>query len=301
MDMPRRIIEKALDCGVNFFDTANGYHGGAAETILGTVLAEHPRGSYAIATKVYSARGEWPTQRGLSRKHIFDEVHKSLKRLNTDYIDLYYCHWYDSETPISETLCAMSDLIKQGLILYYGVSNWTAAQIAYGLREIERYGLYSIAANQPTYNMLNRYIEAESIPLCAREGIGQVVYSPLAQGVLTGKYKLGGEYPKDSRAVNPRAGGGISVFDYLSDETLETVEKLRILADEAGITLTEMALAWTLREPNVSSALVGASVPEQIKLNAAAVEKKLSPDLLERIEDTLASSKHMPKHHIIPW
>ena len=250
---------------------------------------------------MYFPQGDGQNQKGLSRKHIFTEVYKSLKRLNTDYLDLYYCHWYDNETPIGETLSAMNDLVRKGDILYYGVSNWTAAQIAYGLREVERYGLYPITANQPTYNMLNRYIEAESIPLCKMEGIGQVVFSPLAQGILTGKYKRSVSYPKDSRALNPRAGGGISVFDYLGDESLETAGKLLEIADAAGISLAEMALAWVLRLPAISSALIGASTPEQVEMNAKASGIKLSEEILAKIDTVLNESRFRAKNRMLPW
>ena len=257
MDMPRNIIKEAIDCGINFFDTSNAYHAGNSETILGNILSEFSRDTYVIATKVYFPIGDSPTQRGLSRKHIFTEVEKSLKRLKTDYIDLYFCHWYDSQTPIEETLRAMDDLVKRGLILYYGVSNWTAAQIAYGFSIINKYGLYKIVANQPSYNMFDRYIEAETIPLSLREGIGQVVYSPLAQGVLTGKYNSSTEFPKGSRADNKDVKAAVTVHDYLNIEMLNAVEKLNKIAVNAGISLADMALAWVLRNPVVSSALIG--------------------------------------------
>ena len=301
MDIPRQIIEKALSCGINFFDTSNAYHKGNAEEILGTVLSEHPRDSYVIATKVYFPQGEAPNLRGLSRKHIFAEVEKSLKRLRTDHIDLYYCHWYDKETPIEETLRAMDDLVKKGAVLYYGVSNWTAAQIAYGLRVIDRYGLYKITANQPSYNMLDRYIENESIPLCVREGIGQVVYSPLAQGALTGKYRRSAAYPEGSRAVNPLYTAEVTIFDYLTDEMLETIENLNKIAVSAGLALADMAIAWTLRLPAVSSALIGASKPEQVVQNANASDIKLSSDILDEIDKVLSESRHSVKHNIISW
>ncbi len=177
-----RIIDAAYQAGINFFDTANVYSDGRAETILGEALAKYPRESYVLATKVFWPMGDGPNDRGLSRKHVFEQVDKSLRRLGVDYLDLYYCHWFDKETPIDETLRAMDDLIARGKVLYLGVSNWTAAQISQGLCTVERYRLHPIVANQPSYNMFDRYIEQESLPLCARHGIGLVVYSPLAQG-----------------------------------------------------------------------------------------------------------------------
>ena len=310
METPVRIIDRAYELGVNFFDTADAYHGGHAETILGCALEKYPRESYVIATKVYWPTGAGPNERGLSRKHIFAQVQESLKRLRTDYIDLYYCHWYDSGSPVEETLRAMDDLVRKGAIRYYGVSNWTAAQIAYGLRAVERYGLYKITANQPSYNILDRYIEKETIPLSMREGIGQVVYSPLAQGVLTGKYSPPGGAaggapasapPAGSRAVNPLAGGAVSVRDYMTPPILNCVAELKSIAENWGLTPAEMALAWALRNPIVASALTGASGPAQVDANVRASGVRLPEDLLTRIDAALAANPFTLKHNIIEW
>jgi len=298
---PERIIDKAYELGINFYDTANGYHKGASETILGKVLSKYPRESYCIATKVYWPVSDNPNDCGLSRKHIMAQIESSMKRLNVDYIDLYYCHWYDSFTPVEETLRTMDDLIKKGMIRYYGVSNWTAAQIAYGLREVERYSLNRISANQPSYSILDRYIENETIPLSEREGIGQVVYSPLAQGVLSGKYGNGSSYPAGSRALNPLAKGEVSIRDFLTDSSLSCVQKLNALAKENSMSLSEMSLAFVLRKPIVSSALTGASSPEQIETNVKASGIKLSDDILKEIDEILKSHPFHVKHNIVPW
>ena len=301
IDVPRAIINKAFDCGINLFDTSNTYHTGNAESILGEVLSEHPRESYVISTKVFFPTGSGPNERGLSRKHIFSQVHKSLKRLKTDYIDIYFCHWYDNQTPIEESLRAMNDLVCQGNILYYGVSNWTAAQISDGLRTVDKFNLYPISVNQPSYNILDRYIENETLPLCSKNGIGQIVYSPLAQGVLTGKYSLLKDYPTDSRAKNPLAKGAVSIFDYLNPETLTTVNKIAELAESLKISLTELSLAWVLENSTISSAIIGASKPEQIEQNVKASGLSLSEDTLTAIDKILSESNHVIKHNIEPW
>ena len=301
IEIPKSIIHKAYETGINFFDTANGYQGGEAESILGKVLSDFSRDSYVVATKVYWPVGPEINNRGLSRKHIFSQVEKSLERLRTDYIDVYYCHWYDSETPLEETLCAMDDLVKKGVIRYYGVSNWTAAQIAYGLYFIEKYNLYKITTNQPSYSLLDRYIEEETIPLCTREGIGQVVYSPLAQGVLTGKYTRKTTPPKGSRALNPLAKGEVSIRDFLTDPILECVEKLKIIAQNNSLSLTEMSLAWIMQNKNVSSAIVGASNPEQVVMNSKASGIILTAEIIEEIEQVLNECSFTLKHNIVPW
>lgn len=295
------IIDAAYAQGINFFDTAATYHGGVAEHILGKALKKYPRESYVIATKVYFPQGEGVNNRGLSRKHIFEQVKKSLGRLGTDYIDLLYCHWYDPETPVEETMRAMSDLVANGTALYTGVSNWTAAQISNGCGIAHRLSLYGPIANQPSYNLLDRYIEQESIPLCQNEGIGLVAYSPLAQGVLTGKYAHGEKTPPCSRASNPLALGAVSVFDYLTDDILDTVEKLKKIADGLQMPLSTMALAWVLRLPAVASALIGASNPEQVALNAGASGIQLPEYALCEIETVLSQSRHSVRHNIVPW
>ena len=280
-------IEKAYDLGINFFDTANVYARGKSEEVVGKALAAYPRGSYFLATKVYFPMGDGPNDRGLSRKHIFEQCHLSLKRLGTDYIDLYQCHRYDSETPLEETLVALDDLARQGKILYAGVSEWSAGQIAHAVDYIRGAGLHPLASNQPYYNMIGRGIEKEVIPLCEREGIGQVVFSPLAQGVLTGKYKPGQAPPEGSRAADP-AQNMFMNGGKLDDDVLGKVEKLGEIASGASLSMAQLALAWCLRQKNVSSVIIGASRPAQVEDNAGASGKTLSADVLAAIDETLA-------------
>ena len=285
----RACIEKAYDLGINFFDTANVYARGKSEEVVGKALAAYVRDSYFLATKVYFPMGDGPNDRGLSRKHIFEQCHLSLKRLGTDYIDLYQCHRYDSETPLEETLVALDDLARQGKILYAGVSEWSADQMGQAMDYVRSAGLHPIASNQPYYNMIGRGIEKEVIPLCEREGIGQVVFSPLAQGVLTGKYKPGQALPEGSRAADP----GQNMFmngGKLDDDMLVKVEKLGEIASGAGLSMAQLALAWCLRQKNVSSVIIGASRPAQVEDNAGASGKTLSDDVLAAIDDTLAGT-----------
>lgn len=286
-DTATKVIDQAYELGINFFDTANVYARGEAEKVVGQALRKYPRESYVIATKVFWPMGDGPNDRGLSRKHVIEQANASLKRLGLDYVDIYYCHRYDPETPIDETLRAIDDLVRKGKVLYVGVSEWTAAQIADALRVADKYLLDRIVVNQPQYNMLNRYIEPEIIPLCEREGIGQVVFSPLAQGVLTGKYKAGEKYPEGSRAADPRINSSL-IQRFMNDQQLQKVEQLKSIAQELGITMSQLAIAWILRQPNVASALVGASRPEQIIENAQASGITLSNDVLERIEAILS-------------
>jgi aryl-alcohol dehydrogenase-like predicted oxidoreductase len=294
-----RITDAAFEQGINFFDTADAYSAGRAETILGSSLKRYPRESYVLATKVYWPTGTGPNDRGLSRKHIMEAVDRSLKRLGTGHIDLYYCHWFDLETPIDETLRTMSDLVTSGKVLYVGISNWTAAQISEGLRVTDRLLLHPIAANQESYNMLDRLIERETIPLCSRAGIGQVVYSPLAQGVLTGKYRTGSPYPSGSRAANKNARAEVTVWDYLNDEVLTRVEALLGIAADMGVPLSQLALAWVLRQPNVASALVGASNPKQLAENVKASGLVLSEEVTARIAAVLGPGTGSVKHNIV--
>lgn len=288
VDKPTAVscIHKAYELGINFFDTANVYHRGAAEEVVGEALRPFPRESYVLATKVFFPMGEGPNDRGLSRKHIMEQCHASLKRLGTDYIDLYQCHRFDPETPLEETLRALDDLVTQGKVLYVGVSEWTAAQIIEAVHLARELNLDRIVSNQPVYNMLNRYIEKEVLPLCAREGIGQVVFSPLAQGVLTGKYRPGEAPAPGTRATDPESHQFIQ--RYLTSDNLEKVQKLAPIAERNGLTISQLALAWILRRPEVSSAIVGASRPEQVEQNAAASGVTLSPEDLEAIEQVLS-------------
>lgn len=278
-------IDKAYELGINFFDTANVYATGEAEKIVGEALRKYPRESYVLATKVFFPMGQGPNDQGLSRKHVFEQVHASLKRLGLEYIDIYYCHRYDSETPVEETLRTIEDLVRQGKVLYVGVSEWTAAQIQEALQVADRYLLDRIVVNQPVYNMFNRYIEKEIIPLSERNGISQVVFSPLAQGVLTGKYKRGASLPEGSRATDPNSN--MYMGSVLKEEVLAKVEQLERLGGKLDITLSQLALAWILRNQNIASALIGASKPEQIEENVKAVGIELPSEMLKTIEEIL--------------
>ncbi|NMO94499.1 aldo/keto reductase family protein [Paenibacillus lemnae] len=275
-------IQTAYGLGVNFFDTANVYEQGAAEVVVGETLQGFPRESYVLATKVFGKMGDGPNDQGLSRKHIIEQCDASLKRLGMDYIDLYYCHRFHPETPVEETLRALDDLVRGGKVLYVGVSMWTAAQMEEALAIADRYLLDRIVVNQPLYNMFERGIEKEVIPLGERKGIGQVVYSPLAQGLLTGKYASRESMPENSRAAKLGA-------DRLkiSGERIEKVQQLGAIAGDLGISVGQLALAWVLRQQNVSSALVGASRPEQVEENVNASGIKLSPETISAIEDIL--------------
>lgn len=275
-------IRTAYDLGINFFDTANVYERGEAEKVVGQVLKDYSRESYVLATKVFNPMGEGPNDRGLSRKHIIEQCNASLKRLGMDYIDVYYCHRYDTETPLEETLRALDDLVNQGKVLYVGVSEWTAAQMAEAHVLADKYLLDRIVVNQPIYNMFNRYIEQEVIPLGEAKGIGQVVFSPLAQGLLTGKYKSVNDIPKDSRAAKLDW-----VRNGITAEKIAKVQQLSSIAEQLNVSIGQLALAWILRQPNVASALVGASRPEQVTENAKASGVILTPETLARIEQIL--------------
>ncbi|MDG5790031.1 aldo/keto reductase family protein [Evansella sp. AB-P1] len=284
-NIAEKTIHKAYELGINFFDSANVYERGEGERVMAAALKEYPRESYVITTKAFWPMGEGPNDRGLSRKHVTEQLHASLKRMKLDYVDIFYCHRYDPETPVEETLRTIDDLVRQGKILYAGVSEWTAAQIEEAMRVADKYLLNRIVVNQPVYNMVNRYIENEVIPVSEKYGVGQVVFSPLAQGVLTGKYK-GGKVPEDSRAANDSTNRFISKF--MNDDVYSKVEKLEGVANDLNITLPELALAWILRQENVASALIGASKPEQVEQNVKAIDVTLSTDILEKIEGILA-------------
>ncbi|RED77422.1 aldo/keto reductase family protein [Cohnella phaseoli] len=275
-------IKTAYDLGINFFDTANVYERGAAEELVGKALKEYPRESYVLATKAFWPMGEGPNDRGLSRKHVVEQANASLKRLGHEYVDIFYCHRHDPETPLYETLRAIDDLVRQGKVLYVGVSEWQASQIAEALGVADRYLLDRIVVNQPVYNMFERYIEKEVVPLSERSGIGQVVFSPLAQGLLTGKYTSASDIPQDSRAAKldwVRKG--------ITEEKIAKVKQLEGIAKELDVSVGNLALAWILRLNNVASALVGASRPEQVTENAKASGIELSDDVLSRIEEIL--------------
>ncbi|MFC4320449.1 aldo/keto reductase family protein [Litchfieldia salsa] len=282
-------IHKAYELGINFFDTANAYENGQAEVVLGEALKAYSRNSYVVATKLFFPMGDGPNDKGLSRKHIIEQCDASLKRLGLDYIDLYQCHRFDPNVPMEETLYALHDLVIQGKILYAGVSEWTGSQIekAVGIQKAEH--LRPIISNQPIYNMIERYIEEDVLPVCEQSGIGQVVFSPLAQGVLTGKYKPNADKPLDSRAANDTTNGVIN--SYFRNDVLECVEKLNNLASEQNLSLSQLALAWILRKPGVSSAIIGASRPQQIEENVKAVGIKLDSEVLKQIEVILEEIK----------
>jgi voltage-dependent potassium channel beta subunit len=280
-----KTIHKAYELGINFFDSANVYERGEGERVMAGALKEYPRESYVITTKAFWPMGEGPNDRGLSRKHVIEQANASLKRMNLDYVDIFYCHRYDQETPVEETLRAIDDLIRQGKILYAGVSEWSAAQIEEAVRVADKFLLDRIVVNQPVYNMLNRYIEKEVIPVSSKHGIGQVVFSPLAQGILTGKYK-GNTIPEDSRASNAEINNFMKGM--LTETTFTKVEQLEKIAKDLEITLPSLALAWILRQSNVSSALIGASRPSQVEENVKAVEIELTSEVIDKIEGILA-------------
>ncbi|WNF38533.1 aldo/keto reductase family protein [Bacillaceae bacterium IKA-2] len=282
----KNTIESAYDLGINFFDTANVYATGKAETIVGEVLGQYRRDSYVLATKAFFPMGKGPNDKGLSRKHLTEQLHASLKRLNTDYVDIFYCHRFDEETPLLETLRTLNDFVRQGKVLYIGVSEWSAAQITEALGISDRYLLDSITVHQPQYNMFHRNIEKETIPLCASKGIGQVVFSPLAQGVLTGKYRTGEQYPTGSRATDPSSN--MFMDNLLTDTVLDKVDQLKTIAEDLDIKLSQLALAWVLRNENVASALIGASNADQVKENIEASKIKLDQSHLNIIEEILA-------------
>jgi aryl-alcohol dehydrogenase-like predicted oxidoreductase len=278
-------VKTALDLGITTFDTADVYALGAAETVLGRALEGVRRDSIEIFTKVYWPTGPNPNNVGLSRKHIFESLHASLERLRTDHVDLLQAHRFDFDTPLEETMRAFDDLVRQGKVHYIGVSEWSAAQIAEGLRIADEMGFDRIISNQPQYSLLWRVIEAEVVPLCEKEGIGQIVWSPLAQGVLSGKYLPGQAPPQGSRATAPEGAGEISWL--MRDEVLDPVAKFSAIAREAGYTPAAVALAWVLRNQNVSAAIVGASRPEQLVENAKAFDVEFDADMLAAIDEVL--------------
>ena len=271
----------AFDAGITFFDTAKVYGRGAAERAWGEILAGYPRDAYTLATKVYfpmSAR-----DRGLSRAQIHKQIDASLERLQTGYVDLYQCHRYDDDTPLEETMQALTEVVEAGKTRYIGFSEWPPDRIQAAL---DMPGVARFVSSQPQYSALWRAPEAEVIPLCERNGISQIVWSPLAQGVLTGKYRPGVPPPTGSRATSSKMNRFIQ--QWLSDEMLEAVQRLVPVADEAGLTMSQLALAWVLRQQNVSAAIIGASRPEQVHENAAAAGVRLSDDVLRAIDDALA-------------
>lgn len=287
-DHADRLHRTAYDAGINFFDTANVYGAGQAEVTVGKALKVFQRDTYVLATKVFwPFQKNWPFEgandRGLSRKHIFEQCHASLRRLDTEYIDIYQCHRFDAETPVLETCRAMNDLIDQGKVLYWGVSEWNADQISEAVSICEDHGWHRPVSDQPLYNMLERHWEHEVFPTCSELGLGIVAFSPLAEGLLTGKYN--DAVPEGSRAANEKAGQFIK--PRLTEKNLDTVRKLSKLADGLGIPMSNLALAWCLRRPDVTSMIIGATKPEQIVQNAKASEVTLDDDVLDRISAIL--------------
>jgi aryl-alcohol dehydrogenase-like predicted oxidoreductase len=270
----------AFDAGITFFDTANVYGRGAAETAWGEILSDHSRDSYALATKVYFPMGG--RDRGLSRAQIHKQIDGSLARLRTDYVDLYQCHRYDDDVPLEETMQALTEVVEAGKARFIGFSEWPPDKIQAAL---DMPGVAKFVSSQPQYSALWREPEREVIPLCARNGIAQIVWSPLAQGVLTGKYHPGEAPPPDSRASSRSMSRFLK--QWLNDEMLAAVQRLRPVADGAGLTMSQLALAWVLRQDNVAAAIVGATRPEQVHENAAAAGVELTPDTLAAIDDAL--------------
>jgi aryl-alcohol dehydrogenase-like predicted oxidoreductase len=275
-------VHRALARGITLIDTANVYGRGAAERVLGEALKGIARDSYVLATKIFFPMSG--TDRGLSRAQIFKQLDASLARLRVDYVDLYQCHRYDEETPLEETLQALSEVVHAGKVRYIGFSEWPVARVQAALAtpDVEKF-----VSSQPQYSMLHRDPEAALLPLCARSGISQIVWSPLAQGVLTGKYAPGQTLPADSRAANSAINGFLNQA-WLRPSVLDAVQQLRPIAAEAGLTLAQFALAWVLRQPNVASAITGASRPEQVDENAAASGHEVAPELFARAETLLS-------------
>jgi aryl-alcohol dehydrogenase-like predicted oxidoreductase len=286
-DAAKECVRAAFDEGITTFDTADVYAGTKAEAVLGRALKGVRRESLEIFTKVFWPTGSGQNDRGLSRKHITESINGSLRRLQTDYVDLYQAHRYDVETPLEETLKTFDDLVRQGKVLYVGVSEWTASQIADALKIADEMGFDRLVSNQPQYSMLWRVIEAEVVPLCEKEGLGQVVFSPIGQGVLSGKYLPGQAPPEGSRATDPTGSGFISRM--LDDDVLTRVQNLKPIAADLGLTMAQLAVAWVLQNPNVSSAIVGATRPEQVRDNVKASGVRLDADVLAKIDDVLGT------------
>ena len=287
-----KCVRTALDVGITTFDTADVYAGTKAEKVLGNALKGVRRESYELFTKVYWPTGTGKNDRGLSRKHIMESCHASLKRLNTDHIDLYQAHRFDVETPLEETLSAFDDLIRQGKVSYIGFSEWNAEQIASALKIQDARGYTRFVSSQPQYSALWRVIEAEVVPLSRKEGIGQIVWSPMAQGVLTGKYLPGKKAPAGSRATDKKSGADF-ISRWMKDDVLEAVQRLKPIADEAGLTIGQLSIAWVLSNDNVSSAIMGATKPAQVKENVKAAGVKLTADQLKAIDKALGKLPEM--------
>ncbi|MDD9207715.1 aldo/keto reductase family protein [Georgenia sp. 10Sc9-8] len=288
-DVATRCVHAALDAGITSFDTADVYANTVAESVLGEALEGRPRHELEIFTKVYWPTGsKGPNDSGLSRKHIMESIDGSLRRLRTDYVDLYQAHRYDTETPLEETMQAFADVVRQGKALYIGVSEWTAEQIRAGHALARDLGIQLISS-QPQYSMLWRVIEEEVVPTSRELGLSQIVFSPIAQGVLTGKYRPGEPLPEGSRATDTK-GGATMIKRFMDDDLLERVQGLRPVADELGLTMAELAVAWVLQNDNVAAALIGASRPEQVEDNVRASGVELPAEVMARIDDVLGDA-----------
>ena len=287
-DTATQCVRAALDAGISTFDTADAYANTAAETVLGEALKVERRESLEIFTKVY-----WPTgpkgknDTGLSRKHVMESINGSLQRLQTDYVDLYQAHRYDTETPLEETMQAFADIVRQGKALYIGVSEWTADQIRAGV-ELSRELGFQLVSNQPQYSMLWRVIEGEVVPTSKELGVSQIVWSPIAQGVLTGKYKPGEQPPAGSRATDEK-GGADMISRFMRDDVLTGVQQLQPVADELGLSMAQLAVAWVLQNENVASAIIGASRPEQVSENVKASGVTIPAELMAKVDDALGT------------
>ena len=278
-------IRVAYDKGVNFFDCADAYSGGEAEKFLGRVLKDYPRSTYVVSSKVFFPTGRGANEWGLSRKHIIENIDRTLKNMQMDYVDMYFCHRFDPTTPMEETLRVLSDLVTQGKILYYGVSEeWGAARLEEAQRIIEKYRLHPMTVVQPQYHMMDRYIEHEIMGVCKKYGIGITPFSPLAQGLLTGKYGLNQPYPEGSRATHQ---ADKQINNLLTEENLGKVDQLKKIAAELGVSMPVLALAWILRENIISSVITGASKVSQLESNLAASGFEIPADALADIEKIL--------------
>ena len=285
-DTAKACVHAALDAGITTFDTADVYANTKAETVLGESLKGQRRASLEVFTKVYWPTGPaGPNDTGLSRKHVMESIDGSLTRLQTDYVDLYQAHRYDTETPLEETMQAFADIVRQGKALYIGVSEWTADQLRAGHALSTELG-FQLISNQPQYSMLWRVIEPEVVPTSRELGISQIVWSPVAQGVLTGKYRPGEPLPQGSRATDEK-GGANMIKRFMRDDVLTRVQRLRPIAEELGLSLAQLAVAWVLQNDNVAAALIGASRPEQVAENVKASGVKIPPELLDRLDEAL--------------
>ena len=283
-EVARQCIRAAYDAGVNFFDCADAYSGGEAEKFLGTALRDYRRSSYVVSSKVFFPMGRGANDWGLSRKHIIEQLDNTLKNMRLDYLDLYFCHRFDPTTPVEETMQVLSDMVAAGKILYYGVSEWSPVQLCKAFSAIKELHLRPLSVIQPQYNMVDRYIEDEIVAICAENGAGIVPFSPLAQGLLTGKYRKGQPLPAGSRATHQ---ADKQINNLLTDENLTKVDELANVADGLGVSLSVLALAWILRLPQISSVITGASKPEQLEANIAASGLRLPQDALDEIERIL--------------